>query len=300
MTPNRIFLSSEISGQAPETARFHILPVPYEKTVSYGKGTAKGPAAILAAGLQLETFDGFSCPCDEGIYTWDTIDCAGDGETVISEIKQMVNTVCMYGADKIPILLGGEHTITNGSMQAFHESGLDFGIVQFDAHADLRHTYGGSLWSHACVMKRALDLKIPVFQIGVRAISLEETATREKHASLISFLDGFDLGIKGIPPGNLLPHDFPEKVFVSMDIDAIDPSVIPATGTPVPGGITWYQMQELLRKVANERTIIGADLVELAPIEGFHAPDFAAARLIYDLMGIIQRSEKYTIWQSEV
>ena len=283
------FLASEISNQTPEDALFHVVPVPYEKTVSYGGGTAGGPRAILDASQQLETYDGFSCPCDAGIYTWDAVDCSADDAQVIAAIKEAVGRVYGFGGEKFPFLLGGEHTVTNGAVGALHEAGVEFGIVQFDAHADLRESYDGSKWSHACVMKRAVDLGIPVFQLGVRAISLEEAGVRETHSSLISYIDGYALGTTGIPAGALLPAGFPEKVYVTMDVDGLDPSIMPATGTPVPGGIGWYQLQELLRKVASERQIIGADVVELAPIEGLHASNFAAARLVYDVMGIVQR-----------
>ncbi len=283
------FLASEISGQTPEQAFFHVIPVPFEASVSYGVGTARGPAAILEASQQLETYDGFSCPCDLGIYTTDPVDCNGDAKTVIDAIQKAVTQILSYG-DKFPLLLGGEHTVTNGAIRALHETGEPFGIVQFDAHADLRNTYEGSKYSHACVMKRAVDLGIPVFQLGVRALSLEEVEVRKNNPSLISYIDGYELGTQGIPAGRLLPEDFPENVYVTIDVDGLDPSIMPATGTPVPGGIGWYDMQQLLRKIADERTVIGADIVELAPIENYHAADFTAAQLVYDLMGIIQRS----------
>lgn len=269
---------------------FHVIPVPYEKTASYGAGTANGPRAILEASQQLETYDGFSCPCEEGIYTWAAVDCSNGDRDVIDVIKEAVLRVDTYGGRKVPFLLGGEHTVTNGAIEAMHAKGDEFGIVQFDAHADLRDSYEGSQWSHACVMKRAVDLGIPVFQLGVRAISPEEVRVREKYPSLISYVDGYELGTRGIPGGALLPESFPKKVYVTIDVDGLDPSVMPATGTPVPGGIGWYQMQELLREIAAEREIIGADIVELAPIENLHASNFAAARLAYDLMGIVQRS----------
>ncbi|MHC4553657.1 MAG: arginase family protein, partial [Planctomycetota bacterium] len=161
------FLESEIKGHTPEDSFFHVIPVPFEKSVSYGQGTANGPAAILEASQQLETWDGFSCPCDEGIFTTEPVDCGGDAEAVIAHIKQAVQQVFAYG-ETFPFTLGGEHTVTNGAVQALHEAGEPFGIVQFDAHADLRDSYEGSKWSHACVMKRAVDLGVPVFQLGVR------------------------------------------------------------------------------------------------------------------------------------
>ncbi len=284
------FLSSEIQGQTAENSRFHIIPVPYEKSVSFGEGTINGPKEILKASLQLETYDGFSTPCTEGIFTAKPVDCSLNPEKVISNIKDAVNKSLEYKRGKIPIILGGEHTVSNGAIQALHESNSDFGIVQFDAHADLRDEYEGSKWSHACVMKRALDLGIPMFQIGVRAISKDEVKVRKDNSDLISYIDAYTIASTGIPNENILPENFPKNIYISFDVDGLDPSIMPATGTPVPGGLTWYQSLELLKRVAAEKNVIGADFVELAPIENFHAWDFTIAQLIYNFMGIVQRA----------
>jgi len=281
----KIFLGSEIKQPSPENALFHILPVPYEKTVSYGSGTSLGPQAIIDASDQLEQWDGQSNPCDAGIYTCAAVDCSNSAEVVINDIAVATTNIVKHGA--LPIVLGGEHTVTYGVLQGLIAAGYDdFGIVQIDAHADLREAYKGDPLSHASVMKRAVDLGIPLYQLGIRALCEEELDTRERFG--VHFQDADEL-----VPDNIsrirLPDDFPDQVFFTLDIDGMDPSVFPSTGTPVPGGLSWYQTLSLFESVAQQREIIGFDIMEFAPIKGFHAYDFAAALLAYKMMGVIQR-----------
>jgi agmatinase len=283
--PSTRFMDTEIAELAPDKARFHVLPVPYEKTVSYGHGTALGPGSIIAASGQLERWDGASDPGAEGIYTWPAIDCSGEPERVIADIAAAVARI--LALDKLPVVLGGEHTVTWGVMQAYLEAGLqDFGVVQIDAHADLRDAYEGDPLSHASVMRRIVEAGIPLVQLGIRAFCEEEVEARKKHG-VIAY-DAADIVPKGIDSIEL-PKDFPANVFFTLDVDGIDPSVLPATGTPVPGGLGWYQTLGLFESVARQRRIIGFDVMEFAPIAGFHAFDFAAALLTYKLMGIVQR-----------
>jgi agmatinase len=280
------FLGTEVDDIAPEAARFHVLPVPYEKTVSYGRGTAQGPAAILAASGQLERWDGRSDPGAEGIYTWPAIDCKPKAEKVIAAIAAAVARILALG--KLPVVLGGEHTVTGGVVRGYLDAGVrDFGVVQIDAHADLRDRYGGDALSHASVMRRVVEAGIPLFQLGNRAYSQEEREARARYK--VRYLDADQLVPTGID-SITLPDDFPARVFFTLDVDGLDPSVLPATGTPVPGGLGWYQTLGLFESVARQRRIIGFDLLEFAPIRGFHAFDFAAAALVYKLMGIVQRA----------
>jgi len=282
-----IFLGSEIEHPKPEEALFHIVPVPFERTVSYGGGTNEGPSAILEASWQLEEWDGKSKPCDLGIYTHDPVDCNADADQVIENIAAAVKPICEMG--KMPVGIGGEHTVTYGIIKGMLDAGVkDFGIVQIDAHADLREAYEGDKYSHASVMKRCVDESIPLYQLGIRAFCEEEIEIRKKHG--VYYQDADD-----IVPQNIsrieLPEDFPKKVFFTLDIDGMDPSVFPSTGTPVPGGLGWYQTLGLFESVAKQREIIGFDIMEFAPIEGFHAYDFAASLLMYKMMGIIQRTQ---------
>lgn len=264
---------------------FHVLPVPFEKTVSYGGGTGQGPSAILNASWQLEEWDGKSKPCEAGIYTCAPVDCQLEAGQVIDHIASATAAIVQQGA--IPVVLGGEHTVTYGVLKGLKQAGIDdFGIVQIDAHADLRHAYEGDLLSHASVMKRAVDMDIPLYQLGVRALCEEEIACRQSFG--VYYQDADELVQNNIQAISL-PEDFPQKVFFTLDIDGMDPAVFPSTGTPVPGGLGWYQTLNLFESVARQREIIGFDIMEFSPIKGFHAYDFAASMLTYKLMGILQR-----------
>lgn len=278
------FLESEFPRQSPE-ALFHILPVPYEGTVSYGAGTSGGPDAILAASQQLEAFDGIDIPGEAGLFTHPPLACAADmgPQAVASQVERRFRELLTAG--KTPIMLGGEHSITFGAVCAAAEA-MDIGVVQFDAHADLRDQYDGTPYSHACVMRRVAELGIPIFQIGVRSLSHEEHTFIQ--SAEIPCLTAADLYRNALPE-QVLPVHFPERIYVTFDVDAFDPSLMPATGTPEPGGLFWHDALTLLATISRERKIIGCDIVELAPIKGFHAPDYAVARLAYRIMGLIRR-----------
>lgn len=283
-----VFLGSEIDQGDPQQSMFHVLPVPYEKTVSYGGGTNLGPAAILNASWQLEKWDGKSSPCDLGIHTCAPVDCSVAPEQVMANIAAATAEIVKNGG--MPVVLGGEHSVTYGVIMGLKAAGIeDFGIVQIDAHCDLRHAYEGDILSHASVMKRAVDMGIPLYQLGIRAYCEEEMQVREQFG--VYYQDADEL-----VPNNInsitLPDDFPDKVFFTVDIDGMDPSVFPSTGTPVPGGLSWYQTLNLFESVAKQRQIIGFDVMEFAPINGFHTYDFAASMLTYKLMGITARSLK--------
>jgi agmatinase len=285
--PNFIGLDRE--PPKPEDALFHIIPVPCEKTVSYGEGTAKGPKAILEASLQLELFDGISIPADHGVYTHPPVDCGGTIHQILEKISQAVSRVLTL--KKLPVLLGGEHSITPGAACELKSRLGEFGVIQFDAHADLRDSYLDDPNSHACAMRRLLDLGIPIFQIGNRSMSIEEYRFREDLQ--IGHLDAGVIAQNGVPE-IILPDSFPDRIFITFDVDAFDPSIIPSTGTPEPGGLTWYDVMKILDRLLPGRKIIGMDMVELAPIPGLHAPDFTIARLLYNFFGMITRNEHYS------
>jgi agmatinase len=184
----------------------------------------------------------------------------------------------------VPLLLGGEHTVTLGAVQAFRAAERPFGVVQFDAHADLRDTYEGTPYSHACVMRRVAELGVPIVQVGVRSCSPAERAFRD--VAGLPHLDAAEIhanGVRDLP----IPESFPADVYVTFDIDAFDASLMPATGTPEPGGLFWHQAVPMLRSLARRRRIVGADVVELAPQAGLHACDYTAARLVHVLMACI-------------
>ena len=192
-------------------------------------------------------------------------------------------------AGRIPAILGGEHTITVGATRAFLSGDRRFGVVQLDAHADLRDEYAGSKLNHACTMRRVLDLGVPICQIGVRSLSAEEAKLRDARG--IARLDALEVARQGVPE-TILPEDFPADIYLTIDVDALDPSIVPATGTPEPGGLLWYDTLTILDRVISGRRVLGFDVVELAPIPGLHAPDFTVARLVYEVMGTIVRSRE--------
>ncbi|MUM77910.1 agmatinase [Pseudodesulfovibrio sp. F-1] len=276
------FLEGEIPNEKPDKAAVHIIPVPLENTTSYGSGTATGPAAIIEASKQLELWDGSRMPALSGIHTAEPVDCSKEIAKTLDRIEDAV--AYALECEALPLVLGGEHTVTLGALRAMKQKYGRFGVVQFDAHADLRNTYQGSPFSHACVMRRAMDdLRIPVFQVGVRALCAEEADYRKSQS--VPCLDARKLHLKGIPT-QVLPPDFPERIYITFDVDGLDPSVIRATGTPVPGGLSWHDVLTLLERITAGRQVVGADVVELAPTPGDHASDFAAAQLAYCLLGM--------------
>lgn len=279
------FLASEYPNAAPGAAAFHIIPAPMELSVSYGGGAARGPAAILRASAQLEADDRGVAPGRRGIHTQPPVRPARgrrDAEAWLAAIATRVTRALEQGAR--PLLLGGEHTVTLGAARALAAAGRRVGFVQFDAHADLRDSYEGSGLSHACVMRRILELGFPILQLGTRAYCAEERALRRELR--IAHLDA-DVLTAARPASRLLPASFPTEIYVTFDVDGLDPAQMPATGTPVAGGPMWREAAVLLDRLAAARRIVGADVVELAPIAGLHHADFTAAQLAHRLLALM-------------
>jgi agmatinase len=288
------FLGSEYSQSSFNEAYFHILPVPLEASVSYKGGTAKGPEAIIAASHQLETVvQGYGTVGTLGIHTHTAIDCSYTESpvSVFERIAKKMKQIRKIGA--IPLMLGGEHSVTQGAITyiASGEEKEPVGILQFDAHMDLRQSYEDNLHSHACVMYHAVTQHIPLFQVGIRSYSEEELTVRNQYA--ISHLDAQDYhNLHGKNAIVMLPEDFPHKLYITFDVDAFDASLMGATGTPEPGGFLWWDAIELLDRLTQGRTLIGCDVVELAPVPYLHHCDYTAAKLTYHLMGLIaQRNQ---------
>jgi agmatinase len=234
----------------------------------------------LEASSQLEVYDGNSNPSLKGIFTHSPL-FADSPEKLLQLMDQAISKALLLS--KIPVILGGEHTVSVGAFNSFIKNGKKPGIVQIDAHADLRDSYEGSRFSHACVMKRALDFDLDIFQLGIRSLSPYEAELRKEKK--IKYIDAKDLNKK--IPEKILPDDFPEEIYLTIDVDGLDPSIMPSTGTPEPGGLMWYQTLEIIEKISKQKKITGFDLVELAPIENLHFPEFTCARLIYQIMGMI-------------
>lgn len=279
---SNVFLDSELTETERNAAHalFRVIPMPLEKTVSYGSGTANGPAAILEASDQLERHCAGWEPCSKGITTESAIDCSGTMPEIMARLAAA--TKAAVDAKQIPVTLGGEHSLTYGAVMGVKQAlGRPVGLVQIDAHADLRNAYQGEKHSHASVMHLLADEDVALAQFGVRALCQEEI-DRRKEADVF-FIDAEELVTKGIHTVEL-PQDFPEDVYVSFDLDGLDPSEMPATGTPVPGGLSYYQAVHLVESALKGRNLVGLDVVELAPIEGMEGWDFTAAQVVYRLM----------------
>lgn len=265
-------------------AKVVVLPVPYDSTTSYGAGARNGPHAIINASRNMELYDHEleASPYEIGIHTLPELEpsMAGPGETV-KRVRQVIGDI--LEAKKFPFMIGGEHSITLGAVQAFRRKFKNFSVLQLDAHADMRNELEGTKFSHGCVMRRSRELA-GVVQAGIRSLSAEEAdyITEKKVRNLFYMpRDPQDFNAQ-IPK---IVSALNENVYLTLDIDVLDPSEVPSTGTPEPGGLKWAQVLNLLKAVCGKKKIIGMDLVELAPVPGNVAPDFLAAKLAYKMVG---------------
>jgi agmatinase len=273
---------------APESCRYAILPLAYERTASYGKGTLRGPEALIEASTQVEFWDeelGF-VPCDAGILTLEGPELeALEPEKMVLAAIEAARGALSSGRHVIGI--GGEHSVTIGLIRALREAGEDFTVLQVDAHSDLRDSYEGSPHSHASIMARALDEGCRIVQVGIRACGEEEQENLARPEVKTFWMHQ----IRSRPAGEWIREVIDAlgpRVFLTFDLDVLDPSIMPSTGTPEPGGLDWATATALLREVARTREVIGSDFVELAPVEGRHAPDFLSARLVYRWIGYLE------------
>ena len=265
-------------------ARVAILPVAYDGTAEWHSGARDGPRAIIEASRYLELYDiELERNISElGIHTLPEIPPAMAGpEHMIQRVYEV--TRGLLSEDKTVLMLGGEHTLTLGAVQAYRERYSDLSVLQLDAHADLRDHYLGTDTSQATVMRRVHEL-CPVVPVGIRSLSEEEH--RFITETGITPFYAYDL-ISGNIANHNIVESLSQHVYITIDLDVLDPAIMPAVGTPEPGGLGWYQLLSLLREAARERPIVGFDLVELCPQEGPAASAFTAAKLAYKLIGYI-------------
>lgn len=270
-----------------ETSRAVIFPIPLERTTSYETGTRNGPAAILKASQNLELYDEEldTEPYKEiGIHTLPPIDTMdGTLDEVLTEI--FTAQVALLDDDKLPVALGGEHSLTPPLVTAVGKKHQNLSVLHIGAHADLRDEYHANVSSHACAMRRVLEV-CPAVQVGIRSLSSEEAQAIPQLSTKIYWAkDIARLPLKSWVAKVL--DDLNPNVYVTIDLDGFDPSIIPATGSPEPGGLDWYQVTAVLRAVASHKKIVGLDVVELLPQPGHHASDFLAAKLVYKCLGYI-------------
>jgi agmatinase len=267
-----------------------ILPIPYDSTVSFQTGTRRGPEAIIAASEHIELYDEETDlePADAGVCVLPMVEQHVDGPGAMAEaIRSAASEVMRDG--KFLIGLGGEHGVTAGLVHAVSEKYKHLSILQIDAHLDLRDSYQGSKWSHATVMRRCLDHVDTIVPVGIRNVCREEqTFMRERGIEPV-------MADRCVQSDDWVPHvveSLTDQVYVTIDVDGFDPAYAPGTGTPVPGGLDWYQVTRLLRAVASRRKIVAADIVEVMPIPGQAVTEFLAARLAHKIMAYVLAAEQ--------
>ena len=268
-------------------AKSVILPVPYESTTSYGGGTSAGPGAILEASRYIELYDQEldAEPWESGICTLPQLQLTGAGpEEAMGELRQAYDRLLEAAPNKFIIALGGEHSISSAPILSWAKrlKGERMTVLQFDAHTDLRPEYEGTKYSHAAVMHQVRE-NVDLVAVGIRALTRDE-ARLAKNSDEISvfYADHIHEGDAWM---DKVVERLTENVYISFDVDCFDPSLVPSTGTPEPGGLMWYPVMKLLRRVFQATNVRAADIVELAPIPGLHAPDFLVAKLIYKMIG---------------
>jgi agmatinase len=265
-------------------AQILILPIPYEQTVSYRPGTREGPRAIITASQEVETYDE---ELDQetykvGIHTLRELGPIMSGpQEMIASVQKRVSA--LLPKEKFLVALGGEHSLSFGLVQAFKEKYPSISVLQLDAHADLRDSYQGTPFSHASVMHRIMEIA-PSVQVGVRSLSREESRLIKERELPVYFARDTRGGDNWMEKAM---EKLSPQVYLTIDLDVLDPSIMPSVANPEPGGLTWEQILRFLRLLSIKREIVGFDVMELCPISGNIAPDFLAAKLTYRLLGYI-------------
>ena len=263
---------------ALDNARVVIIPVPYDGTSTWIKGSDKGPAAIIEASTHMELYDieTDSEVYKKGIFTAGQIDGQELSEDMAVSVTEQVR---YYLQDnKFAVVLGGEHSVSLGPVRAYVEKNPDITVLQLDAHSDLRDEYEGSKYNHACIMARIKEL-CPIVQVGIRSMDSSEKQTLDKNR--VIFASEISTNKSWIEK---VLSKLSQNVYVTIDLDVFDPSIMPSTGTPEPGGLFWYDVLGLMRTVFKNFNVVGFDIVEMCPDERNKAPDFLAAKLIYKLL----------------
>lgn len=282
--PQNCFLECVPGSARNPGAPCAVLPIPYERTVSFGRGTARAPAAILAASRQTETFDEeFFRPYRLGIQTLPAVNCRGaDTAAIYNRIRAAARAV--LEKNRFLMALGGEHSVTVPLVDAARAvHGNNFCVLNLDSHLDLRDSFRGRRDSHACVFRRVMDLGIPVVHAGIRSVCREEYELIRRRKIDVFWARDILASASDRWIGQIIRR-LKRRVYLSIDIDAFDPSVVPGTGTPEPGGLAWYPVLRLLRRLGRARKVFAADIVEVAPIPATPVCEYAAAKLALKLM----------------
>jgi len=266
-----------------DKAKVIMLPVPFDATTSYKSGTRDGPHAIIDASRYVEFYDeeakkNFS---EIGICTLDEMEVANDAKATIDRVYEVTKTILDDG--KKFVMLGGEHSLTSGAVRAFKEKYDNLSVLHLDAHADMADENSESKWDHGCTARRVYEI-CPIVLAGIRSLDGEQAEFMKKEKIPVFFAheiftskndDWMDEAISKLT----------DTIYLTIDLDALDPSLMPSVGTPQPGGFQWFTLLKFLRKLARTKNVVGFDLMELMPIPGLHAPNFTAAKLTYKLIG---------------
>jgi len=276
----------EFGGATPpatdfDRARVAILPIPLDRTTSYVSGTRTGPHEILVASSHMEEWDEETGTDVHGIgiTTLPEMELPfATMDEVVSEIRRVAAE--LMKRDKFPVVLGGEHSITPPVVAAVADKHPGLSVLQLDAHADLRESFMGTPHNHACAMRRSAEFA-PITQVGIRSLSPEEAAAIPSLRTTIFY----DYNMRDDPRWmDRVVESLTDTVYITIDVDGFDPAIMPATGTPEPGGLAWREALALLRKVIEARNVVGCDIVELSPIGGNVAPNFLCAKLVYKIL----------------
>ena len=275
-----------------DKSKIFLLPVPYETTTTYRGGCRNGPSAIIEASLNMELYDeDLKCePCEIGVHTLPPLDVFDDAEDTIARLDAAA--AAYIERDKFVTMLGGEHTVSLGMVRAVQRKYDPLSVLCLDAHADFRESYRGNRYNHASVAKRINEM-CHIVQAGVRSLCKEEADELKKRKISTFWASDFRLSRTGDGRRELIERlldDLSENVYVSIDADVFDPSLMPAVGTPEPGGLLWDEVLQLLQAVVAAKNLVGLDLVELAPIDGIVHPQFTAARLLQKIWGYAFRA----------
>jgi len=260
-----------------------IVPVPYDDTSTWMKGSDKGPDAIMEASVNLEFYDVETATevHKKGIHTIEPVLEKRSPENLVNAVYDKV--LHLLNENKFPVIVGGNHTVSIGSVKAFSEQFSNLSVLQLDAHSDLREKYEGSRFNHACTMARVREF-VPVVQVGIRSMSVDELPYADEDRIFYSHELYYDKNLYGKALDKLT-----ENVYITIDLDVFDPSLIPSTGTPEPGGPDYFELLHFLRDVAANRKVVGFDVVELCPSPENKTSDFIAAKIIYQLLSYIFR-----------
>jgi len=264
-----------------DASKVVILPVPVDRTTSYVAGTRNGPREILLASSHMELWDE-EVGADVhgvGIFTLPEMELPfGELPPLMDEIQRVAREI--LSRDKFLVTLGGEHSITPPLVASAAQRYPGLSVLQIDAHADLRDSYMGTIHNHACAMRRVLE-HAPVTQVGIRSLSTEEAAAIPGLKTTVFYDSTMRRDANWI---DRVVDTLGDPVYVTIDVDGMDPAIMPATGTPEPGGLSWYEMLALLRAAIVQRTVVACDVVELSPLPGLVAPNFLCAKLVYKIL----------------